>query len=73
MKHLRPEFPRVMGNIDILVKENEYQKAGNIAEKMGYDCAWDIHSVDLHPKDSEDGIMDIHKYIYEHWFRNECK
>ncbi len=64
MKHLRPEFPRVMGDIDVLVKENEYQKAGNIAEKMGYDCAWDIHSVDLHPKDSEDGIMDIHKYIY---------
>lgn len=64
MKHLRPEFPRVMGDIDVLVKENEYQKAGNIAEKMGYDCAWDIHSVDLHPKDSEEGIMDIHKYIY---------
>ena len=66
MKHLRPEFPRVMGDIDVLVKENEYQKAGNIAEKMGYDCAWDIHSVDLHPKDSEEGIMDIHKYIYMH-------
>ena len=64
MKHLRKEFPRVMGDIDILVKENDYLKTGHIAEGMGYDCAWDIHSVDLHPKNSEEGIMDIHKYIY---------
>ncbi len=64
IKHLRPEFPRVMGDIDVLVRENEYQKAGKIAEEMGYDCAWDIHSVDLHPKNSEEGIMDIHKCVY---------
>jgi hypothetical protein len=64
MKHLRKEFPRVMGDIDILVRKEFYEKAGQIAEKMGYDCAWDIHSVDLHPKNSQEGIMDIHKYIY---------
>lgn len=64
MKHLRPQFPRVMGDIDVLVKLQDYEKAGHIAESMGYDCSWDIHSVDLHPKNSEEGIMDIHKYIY---------
>lgn len=63
MKHLRPEFPRVMGDIDILVKEENYLKAGKIAEEMGYDCAYSVHSVDLHPKGSEEGILDIHKFI----------
>ena len=63
MKYLRPEFPRVMGDIDILVKKSDWEKAGKIAEQMGYDTSWDIHSIDLHPKDSEEGIMDIHKYI----------
>ena len=64
MKHLRPEFSRLMGDIDVLVPEKDWKKAGFLANKMGYDCAWDIHSVDLHPKDSEEGIMDIHKYIH---------
>lgn len=63
MKYLRPEFPRVMGDIDILVNEKDWKKAGIIAEKMGYDTCWDIHSIDLHPACSEEGIMDIHKYI----------
>lgn len=63
MKHLRPEFPRVMGDIDILVDEKKWKKCGEIAQKMGYDVCWDIHSIDLHPQDKKDGIMDIHKYI----------
>ena len=63
IKHLRPDFPRVMGDIDILVHEKDYIKAGKIVEQMGYDTSWDIHSVDIHLKDSKEGIMDIHKYI----------
>ena len=63
MKHLRPEFSRIMGDIDILVHEKDYSKAGTIAQEMGYDAHFDIHSIDLHPKGSEEGIMDIHKYI----------
>lgn len=63
MKCIHNEFPRVMGDIDILVKEKDYEKARHIAEEMGYRCEWDIHSVDIHPKDSEEGIMDIHRYI----------
>jgi hypothetical protein len=63
IKHLRPEYPRIMGDIDILVHEKDYIKAGKIVEQLGYDTAWDIHSIDIHPKDSEEGIMDIHKYI----------
>ena len=63
MKYLRPEFSRIMGDIDILVHKKDFQKCGEVAEKMGYDLYWDIHSIDLHPKGSEEGIMDIHKYI----------
>lgn len=54
IKHLRPEFPRIMGDIDILVHENDYQKSGKMIEQMGYDTVWDIHSVDIHLKGSKD-------------------
>lgn len=63
MKHLRPEYPRVMGDIDILVDENNLEKCGEIIQKMGYDACWFPHSFDIHPKGSEEGILDIHKYI----------
>lgn len=64
MKHLRPDYPRVMGDIDILVDEKNWKKCGEIVQKMGYDVCWDIHSIDIHEKDRlEEGIMDIHKYI----------
>ncbi len=63
MKYLRPELSRVMGDLDILVPEKQYLKAGKLAESMGYDAAWAIHSVDLHLKNSQEGIVDIHKYI----------
>ena len=63
MKHLRPDYPRVMGDIDILVDKKNWKKCGLISEQLGYDTCWDIHSIDLHPKGSKEGIMDIHKYI----------
>ena len=63
MKFLRPEYPRVMGDIDILVHEEDFEKAGKIVEEMGYDCDYKLHSVDLHPKGSEEGILDIHRFI----------
>ena len=63
MKHLRPEFPRVMGDIDILVKEKDYEKSINIVKDMGYDITEYQHSADVHPKGTEEGLLDIHKYI----------
>ena len=64
MKHLRPEFPRVMGDVDILVREADYEKAVSIAQNMGYDIDQYVHSTDLHLKGSEEGLLDIHRYIY---------
>ncbi len=67
MKFLRPEFPREMGDIDILVKETEWIKSAEIAKQLGY---WykkpDIHSIDIHESKttSEYGILDIHRFIY---------
>ncbi|MBR6162658.1 nucleotidyltransferase family protein [bacterium] len=63
MKHLRPELPRVMGDIDILVPESDYDRAVKILEQTDYDISKDIHSIDIHPKGSEEGIMDIHQFI----------
>ena len=67
MKYLRPELPRHMGDIDIVVPEKDWIRSANLAKSIGY---WyrkpDIHSIDIHEsKDkSEYGILDIHRYIY---------
>ena len=63
LRHLRPDFPRVMGDIDILVIENDYTRCAQIVSEMGYDVSFDIHSLDIHLPNSSEGIMDIHKYI----------
>lgn len=64
MKYLRPEFPRVMGDIDILVRtEEEYQLAQKIVKDMGFELEDNVHSVDLHLPGSQEGILDIHRYI----------
>lgn len=64
MKHLRPDLSRVMSDIDILIPEKHYRKAGIIAGRLGYECHRDAHSIDLHVPGSQDGVMDIHRYIH---------
>lgn len=64
MKYLRPDFPRVMGDIDILVRtKKEYLLAQKIVQKMGYEIEDNTHSVDLHLPNSKVGILDIHRYV----------
>lgn len=63
MKHLRPALSRRMSDIDVLVDEKDYKAAGRVIEDMGYDVSWDEHSFDVHTKGSEDGILDVHKFI----------
>lgn len=64
MKHLRPELPRVMGDIDILVPKKDFMKAAKIGTKLGYEY-YEIysHSIDLHEKGSKAGLVDIHRLI----------
>ncbi|MGN0202275.1 MAG: nucleotidyltransferase family protein [Candidatus Cryptobacteroides sp.] len=63
MKHLRPQLSRRMSDIDVLVDRKDYKPAGKVIEEMGYDVGWDEHSFDVHAAGSEDGILDVHKYI----------
>ena len=66
MKFLRPELSRNMGDIDILLQNNnDYQCACDIAKGIGYEFDDTVtpHSVDLHVKGSEAGVLDIHSYL----------
>ncbi len=65
MKHIRPELPRPMGDIDILIiDENELLKAREICRSLGYvEEIPDDHSIDLHLPDSTEGTVDLHRYI----------
>lgn len=67
MKYMRPELPRVMGDIDILVHPADYKKACEISRNLGYyfEDNEKAHSVDLHlSEDDEAGVLDIHRWIY---------
>ncbi len=65
MKHIRPELPRAMGDIDILIPEEaEFLKAREICRNLGYvEEIPDGNSVDFHLPNSTEGIIDIHLYI----------
>lgn len=65
MKHIRPDLPRAMGDIDILIpEESEFAKAREICKDLGYiEEIPDGHSIDLHLPNSTEGTVDMHKYI----------
>lgn len=79
MKFIRQDLPRVMGDIDILIHQNEYSSACETARSLGYyfEEKKEMHAIDLHPsKDDESGILDIHRWIdfnveYDHAFTDE--
>ena len=63
MKHLYPELPRVMGDIDIIVHKNDFNIVKNIVRDLGYNYEDYGHSIDLHKGNSQEGILDIHNRI----------
>ena len=64
MKVYRPDFPRWMNDIDMLVPSDMYERAVEIAMALGYDKPMATgHSVDLHLPGSDEGLMDIHKHL----------
>lgn len=69
MRHLRPNLPRVMNDIDILLKDmNAYKQALKIAENMGYRPVTAEHSTDLYKADNEGGL-DIH-WCMDYFIKN---
>lgn len=64
MKVYRPDFPRWMNDIDMLVPADKYEKAVDIAISLGYDKPMITgHSVDLCLPGSDEGLIDIHKHL----------
>ena len=61
MKTLRPDFPRWMGDIDILVPEKDYSKAEEVARRCGYSISHCKHSMDL--SQNGQGFLDVHRYV----------
>lgn len=65
MKYIRPELPRVMGDIDILTIGKDFNTACEISKKLGYIFGKEStsHSVDLHTTQSNAGTVDIHRFL----------
>lgn len=63
MKCLRPDLPRAMGDIDIIIFGRDFIKAYHIIQKMGYRMVLEPHSIDVHEPDSEAGVLDIHRWV----------
>lgn len=64
MKYLRPELPRVMNDIDLLVLKKDFMKCAEIISALGYSYEKiDIHSIDFHDENGG-GTVDLHRFIY---------
>jgi hypothetical protein len=62
MKFLRPELPRHMGDIDILVPSGRYEEAIGIASRFFPKISAEPHSADMTTEDGQCSI-DVHRYI----------
>lgn len=63
MKVLRPDFPRWMSDIDILVPETRFDEAVKIVAALGYDSVIWPHAADFKIPGNKEGVIDIHRYI----------
>ena len=63
MKAYRPDFPRWMGDIDILVREQDFHKAAEATEALGYTPFKCAHSWDFSIGETQESAIDLHRYI----------
>lgn len=66
MKVYRPDYPRWMSDIDLLIEgdEDRFKKAESLIVSLGYEPYRDVHSTDMHVPGEENGVVDIHRYIH---------
>ena len=64
MKVYRPDFPRWMSDVDMLVHEGSFEQAESVVEGLGYVPFRDKHSTDFHLAGEKDGIADLHRFVY---------
>ena len=62
MKVYRPDFPRWMGDVDILVREADFPAAEKAAEDLGYFPFRCDHSTDLRLAGTDESVVDLHHY-----------
>ena len=60
LRHCNPDFPRLMGDIDIIVPEKDYKKAKEITLGFGYKYEESPHSIDIHDPNTNINLLDIH-------------
>lgn len=63
IRHLRPALPRNMGDIDIVVRNEDFDKTTAIISDLGFTCMDSGHSVDWHKSGNPLGLLDVHRYI----------
>lgn len=66
MKHLRPDRPRIMGDFDVLVRdEGQFAKACEIVKSLGYVVGDEneVHSKDFKEPVNGTGVLDVHRYL----------
>lgn len=61
--HCRPDFPRIIGDIDILVPFEQYEKAKNIVLPMYNKHTEYKHSVDIYDDVYNIPVLDLHKKL----------
>lgn len=64
MRFFRPDLVRIMGDVDFLVRDVDFNKAIEFILPLGYYYEKiDVHSVDLHDKKTGRNAIDIHRFI----------
>ncbi len=65
MKFFRPDLARIMGDVDILVPENDFLNSIETGKSLGFFYKKIFsHSVDFYDSKTGKNIIDIHRYIH---------
>ena len=65
MRYFRPDLPRIMNDVDILVLNQDFMKTIELILPFGYYYEKiDVHSVDLHDNKTKYNAIDVHRFIY---------
>lgn len=63
MKVYRPDFPRWMSDIDIVVPEKDFHVATDLIKQLGFDPLYRPHSIDMRTPGTNEGVIDLHHFI----------
>lgn len=64
MKIYRPDFPRWMADMDILVPEEHFNQAVASVTRLGYESFKSAHSHDMRLPGTKENIVDIHRFLH---------